>query len=383
MSVGVIIVAAGRGDRLGTGVPKQFVVLGGRSMLGRSVDAFDRHEAIAEIVVVLPADRVRDALAIVGATSRPLSAVAGGASRHESVRAGFLALSPGVEVVLVHDAARPFVSAGLIDRVVAAAREGAVVPAVPARDTIKRASADGAFVESTVDRQGIWLAQTPQGFPRAVLADAIARTPAGSPSTDEAVLVEALGGTVRIVMGDEDNVKVTTPADLVAARARVEAPRVGTGYDLHRLAAGRPLVLAGCRVPFDRGPDGHSDGDVVCHAIVDALFGAAGAGDIGQWFPPSDPAWKDAPGLDLLARARDVIRSRGWRVASVDCTVLLEQPRLAPVVPAVRAALAATLAIAEEAVGVKAKTNEGVDAVGRGDAIAAHAVAVLVPGPAS
>jgi 2-C-methyl-D-erythritol 2,4-cyclodiphosphate synthase len=199
--------------------------------------------------------------------------------------------------------------------------------------------------------------------------------------TDEAMAVERAGHPVRIVDGDERNVKITTPDDLAAARARLAGvPRVGTGYDLHRLVEGRPLLLAGVRVPFERGPFGHSDGDVVCHALIDAMLGAAAAGDIGQHFPNNDPRWAGAPGLDLLARAVAIIGDRGLVVSSADVTVILERPKLAPHLAAIRAALAGVLGIDADRIGLKGKTNEGVDATGRGEAIAAHAVAVLVPG---
>jgi 2-C-methyl-D-erythritol 2,4-cyclodiphosphate synthase len=186
---------------------------------------------------------------------------------------------------------------------------------------------------------------------------------------------------VSVVEVDAANVKITTPDDLAAARRALAAgPRVGTGYDLHVLAAGRTLVLAGVVIPAERGPVGHSDADVVCHALCDAIFGACAAGDIGRHFPDSDPRWKDAPGLDLLRRAAGVARDRGWLIAGADVTVVLERPKLAPFIDAIRQALAAGLATAVDRVSVKAKTNEGVDAVGRGEAIAAHAVVVLAPG---
>jgi 2-C-methyl-D-erythritol 4-phosphate cytidylyltransferase/2-C-methyl-D-erythritol 2,4-cyclodiphosphate synthase len=382
MAIGVIIVAGGRGERLGATVPKQFLDLGGRSMLQRSIDAFDHHPRVSEIVVVLPADLVATAASIVGATSRRCRYVAGGDRRQDSVRHGFEALPHDVDVVLVHDAARPFVPAAVIDRVIDALGEaGAVVPALAARDTVKRGDAAGHMVVETIPRQHVWLAQTPQGFRRHVLAAAMALGEQETEATDDVSLAERAGHAVRIVLGDGRNVKITTPDDLAAARAGfVAAPRVGTGYDLHVLVEGRPLVFAGVVVPFERGPLGHSDGDVICHAIVDAVLGAAGAGDIGQRFPNTDPAWKDAAGVDLLARAIVIAREGGWTVTNVDVTVILERPKLAPHVRAIRERLAAVLQIGLEAVSVKAKTNEGVDAVGRGEAVAAHAVAVLRSG---
>lgn len=383
MSVGVIVVAAGRGERLGGAVPKQLLELGGKTLLRRSVEAFDEHPRVTRLVVVLPADLVASGRELVGATARPCVVVAGGARRQDSVANGFSALAEdaAIATVLVHDAARPFADAALISRVIdGAERDGAAIPAVAARDTVKRAGRD-RLVAETIRREDVWLAQTPQAFRRDVLARAVARGQQGVEATDEAMLVEAGGEPVVIVDGSADNVKITTAEDLVMARARLSAGqnRVGTGYDLHRLVDGRPLVLAGVVVAPHRGPLGHSDGDVVCHAAVDAMLGAAGAGDIGTLFPNTDPAWKDAPGLDLLGRGVASIASRGWQVANLDVTVVLELPKLAPHVPAIRAQLARALEIPVDAVSVKGKTNEGVDAVGRGDAIAAHAVVMLVP----
>lgn len=382
MTVGVIIVAAGRGSRMGVQVPKQLLDLGGRTMLRRSVDAFDTHPAIEEIVVVLPADLVGEGPALVGQTSRACRFVAGGERRQDSVRHGLSEMSPGVEVVLIHDAARPFADVALIDRVIAGAVEaGAALPAVPARDTVKRVDLDRLLVTETLPRGQIWLAQTPQGFQREVLAAMMAASKADLDVTDEAMLAERMGHPVRIVRGDDRNVKITTPEDLAAARgALAPALRVGTGYDLHRLVEGRPLVLAGVTVPFERGPLGHSDGDVLCHSLTDAVLGAAGAGDIGHHFPNTDPQWKDAAGLELLARAAAIVREAGFRVTSVDVTVILERPKLVSHIALMRARLAGVLGVPIDAIGVKGKTNEGVDSIGRGEAIAAHAVAVLAAG---
>jgi len=301
------------------------------------------------------------------------------------VAAGFAASRASADVVLVHDAARPFVSADLITRVIdAAAAHGAAVPAHQARDTVKRGPSAGSPVVETLPRETIWLAETPQGFRRDVLADAI-RENGGEDVTDEATLVERAGKPVYLVEGDERNVKITTAADLERARALIEPGkinredfRVGAGYDLHRLVEGRRLVLAGVHVPFDKGPLGHSDGDVVSHALCDALFGAAAIGDIGRHFPNTDPRWKDVAGPDFLGQTQVLIRNAGWRIVSVDVTVLLERPKLSPHADAIRREIALALGLSESAVSVKAKTNEGVDAVGRGEAIAAHAVAVIV-----
>lgn len=384
VSVSLILVAAGRGLRAGGGVPKQLADLGGKTMLQRSVAACDAHPAVDEIVVVLPAELLTDAAALVGPTRAVCRVVAGGARRQDSVRAGFAAVSDAATIVLVHDGARPFVSRAVIDRVIVAAIEsGAALPAVPVSDTVKRVTVDAAGgsrrrVVETVPREEVWLAQTPQGFRREVLAAAIEAGAGRDEATDEARLVEWMGREVQVVEGDGRNIKVTTAEDVQLAKGQWGATsRVGTGYDLHQLVPGRPLVLAGVVVPGERGPMGHSDGDVVCHALTDAILGAAGAGDIGQWFPNTDPQWKDAPGLDLLTRALAVVRATGWTVVNVDVTVILEQPKLVPHLFAIRTSLAAVLGVAVDAVSVKGKTNEGVDAVGRGEAIASHAVALL------
>lgn len=380
MSVTAIIVAGGRGVRLGAGQPKQLLDVGGRSMLQRSIDAFLAHPAIGEIVVVLPADLAKGNVTI-DAGTKPLRIATGGARRQDSVAAGFRAASGDASILLVHDAARPFVSGALITRVIeAAGTHGAAIPARQASDTVKRAPAAGARIVETIPRETVWLAQTPQGFARAVLTRAVALGETVE-ATDEAMLAEQAGFAVHVVEGDEGNVKITTAEDLSLARRSVGdggAPfRVGTGYDLHRLVEGRRLVLAGVDIPFDKGPLGHSDGDVVSHSLCDAIFGAAAMGDIGRHFSDRDARWKDAAGLDLLARTAAIVGEAGWRVASADVSVLLERPKLAPQIDAIRAALALTLGIDAGAVSVKAKTNEGVDAVGRGEAIAAHAVAVI------
>ncbi|MDQ3169466.1 MAG: 2-C-methyl-D-erythritol 4-phosphate cytidylyltransferase [Acidobacteriota bacterium] len=386
-----IIVAGGRGARLGASEPKQLLEIGGRSILQRSVDAFVAHPAVNEIVVVLPPELTRGNVAIdAGATLVRIAA--GGARRQDSVAAGFRATSSDAGIVLVHDAARPFVSGELITRVIeAASAHGAAIPARQASDTVKRAPHAGARIVETIARETVWLAQTPQGFARAVLAKAVALGETVD-ATDEAMLAERAGFAVHVVEGDERNVKITTADDLERARkfnpveySRSDQPgifnreefRVGTGYDLHRLVDGRPLLLAGVEIPFEKGPLGHSDGDVVSHALCDAIFGAAAMGDIGRHFSDRDPQWTGAAGLDLLARSAAIVGDAGWRVTSADVTVILEKPKLAPSIDAIRAALASVLGIDAGAVSVKAKTNEGVDAVGRGEAIAAHAVAVL------
>jgi 2-C-methyl-D-erythritol 4-phosphate cytidylyltransferase/2-C-methyl-D-erythritol 2,4-cyclodiphosphate synthase len=382
--VTAIIAAGGSGRRLGAPVPKQLLTLGGRSILEWSIGAFDSHPAVTELVVALPEALIADASRAIGATRLPLRIVAGGDRRQDSVANAFDAVSADAEVVLVHDAARPFVSSDVISRAIdAAAERGAAVVAVHATDTVKRVeSRDGVLrVVQTLPREDIFLAQTPQAFTRRVLRDATALGRAGVEATDEAALAERAGHPVQIVEGDPANVKITTASDLEAARARqhgsASSMRTGIGYDLHRLVEGRPLILGGVTIPSPVGALGHSDADAACHSITDAILGGAGLGDIGRHFPDSDPAWKGASSIDLLQRAAAMVREAGFIVESVDVVVVLERPRIAPFVERIRAGLAAALGVPVERVSVKGKSNEGVDAVGRGEAIASHAVALL------
>lgn len=380
MYVTAIIAAGGRGERLGAGQPKQFLSIAGQTILERSVRAFLTHAAVDDLVVALPADLAGAPPAYLTGTAKPLRVVAGGARRQDSVAAAFRAVPARTDVIVVHDAARPFASADLIARTIAAAAEsGAALAAVAARDTVKQV--DESVVRATLDRRTIFLAQTPQAFRRQVLSDALALS---GDATDEASLAEQAGHTVRIVEGEAANIKITTAEDLVMAEAinraggaPAAATRVGTGYDLHRLVEGRLLILGGVTIPFDRGLAGYSDADAVCHAVTDAILGAAAAGDIGRHFPNTDPQWQGASSIDLLRRAAAVVRGMGLAVGNVDATVIAERPKLAPHVDAMRANLAEALGVSADRVSVKGKTNEGVGELGRGEAIAAHAVALL------
>lgn len=401
MYVSAIIAAGGRGRRLGAAVPKQLLDLAGRPMLQWSVDAFLSCGRVDEVVVVVPPEWMDAPPACL---RRPgLRLVVGGERRQDSVANGFDAISAQSELVLIHDAARPFVDGPTIERAIdAAAETGAAIVAVPARDTVKwspgdesaSAAAGRRVIERTLPRESIFLAQTPQAFRREVLAEAVALGRQGVEATDEAALAERAGHPVRLVEGSARNMKVTTSEDLVIAGALVSetaagggtapgrgaAPgvlRIGTGYDLHRLVEGRPLILGGVAIPFGRGLEGHSDADVLCHAITDAVLGAAAAGDIGGLFPDTDERWRGASSVDLLRRAVALVRDEGYRVVNVDATVIAERPKLGPHRAAIVAELAKALGIAEGAVSVKAKTNEGVDATGCGAAIAVHAVALL------
>src|SRR5215467_7305311 len=394
MFVSAILAAGGRGLRLGYSQPKQLLEVAGRPILERSVSLLHEHPDVHEVIVALPEELVQNPPAYLLKASKPLRVVAGGARRQDSVAAAFRLVSDRADVVVIHDAARPFATSGLIARTIAAAAEsGAALAALEARDTVKAirlAPSDAAglaqaeeterFVRQTLDRRSIFLAQTPQAFRREVLRDALALQ---DDATDEAALAERAGHAVRIVEGEASNIKVTTAEDLVIAEAigrggkPARTGRAGMGYDLHRFVEGRPLILGGVTIPFDRGLAGHSDADAVCHAITDAILGAAGAGDIGRHFSDTDPRWKGASSVDLLRRAVEVVRAEGLAVGNVDATVILERPKLAPYIDQMRANLAAVLGVSLDRVSIKGKTNEGLGEIGRGEAVAVHAIALV------
>jgi 2-C-methyl-D-erythritol 4-phosphate cytidylyltransferase/2-C-methyl-D-erythritol 2,4-cyclodiphosphate synthase len=377
--VSAIIAAGGRGLRFGGASPKQLLTLGGRPILARSVDAFVACDVISEIVVALPPDLAAAPPSYLQDRGKLLTVVNGGEQRRDSVANAFTRVSDRAEIVVVHDAARPLVTGDLIRRTVTAAAEsGAAIAALRAHDTVKQTDAAGA-ITATLPRERIYLAQTPQAFRVSVLRDALRLNGA---ATDEAMLAEQAGHTVRVVDGDPRNLKITTPDDLTMAEhfagaAHAPALRIGNGYDLHRLVTGRPLILGGARIPFEKGLEAHSDGDVICHAVTDAVLGAAGAGDIGRHFPDTDAAWKNADSIDLLGRAATIVRAAGYAIVNVDVVVIAQKPKLAPHVDAIRANVAGALGCEASQVSVKGKTNEGVDSTGAGESIAAHAVALL------
>ena len=380
MFVSAIIAAGGRGLRFGGTSPKQLLSLGGRPILARSVDAFVSCDVISEIVVALPADLAVAPPDYLRHRSKPVTVVDGGEQRRDSVANAFARIAERAELVVIHDAARPLVSDDVIRRTVTAASEtGAAIAALRAHDTVKQTDASGV-IAATLPRERIYLAQTPQAFRVPVLRDALRLS---GEATDEAMLAERAGHIVRVVDGDPRNLKITTPDDLTLAEhfagisSSAPALRIGNGYDLHRLVGGRPLILGGVTIPFDKGLEAHSDGDAICHAVTDAVLGAAGAGDIGRHFPDNDPAWKNADSIDLLRRATAIVRSAGYAVANVDVVVIAEKPKLSPHVDAIRANLAGALGCVASQISVKGKTNEGVDSMGAGESIAVHAVALV------
>lgn len=374
-----LVVAAGRGSRFGGAVPKQYLPLGGAVVLRHAVAAFAGHPRIAGVVAAIrPEDRASFDRAVAGLGVLP--PVAGGAMRQDSVRLGLEALAPHrPERVLIHDGARPFPDRALIDRVIDGLdRAPAAIPALALRDTIKRAG-DG-LVRATVERSELWRAQTPQGFHFAAIL-AAHRAAAGHRLTDDSAVAEAAGLSPLLVGGSEDNLKVTTPEDLAAAErlfaARHADIRIGQGFDAHAFGPGDRVMICGVAVPHGAGLVGHSDADVGLHALTDAVLGAIAAGDIGMHFPAGDPKWRGAASHQFLRYAADLVRARGGAVAAVDVTIICEAPKIGPHRAAMAERVAAILGIAPDRVSVKATTTDRMGFTGRGEGIAAQAVATL------
>ena len=380
--VAAIVVAAGRGTRLPGAVPKQFLDLGGATVLERSVRALGAVPGIDGIVVVLAREEIGGERAVsIARLPGVVSVVAGGETRMRSVLAGVEAAD--ADLVLVHDAARPFASRTLVAAVLEAAdRHGAAVPVLPVGDTVKRDDGRG-FVEGTLDRKPLRLAQTPQGARRDLLLKALTRAlAAGVETTDDAEALERAGIPVALVPGDAANVKITTPEDLAQAARRLSPARdggmrIGHGYDVHRFGGDRVLRLGGVDFPGERGLSGHSDADVVLHAAMDALLGAAGLPDIGHHFPPGDPGFAGADSRALARQISDLVRAHGFEIGNVDVTLLAETPHIGNHREAMREAIAAALRIDPARVGVKATTLEGLGSLGRSEGIACHAVALI------
>ena len=374
MSVTALIVAAGSGERMGSGLPKQYRELGGKPVLRWAVEALLNHPRVDQVRVVIGA--VHEELARRTLDGLEVGAlIHGGAHRGESVRAGLAAAA--AEQVLVHDAARPFCPPQVVDRLLDALRghDGAA-PVLAVGDTLARA---GELIDQPIDRAAAVRVQTPQAFGAAGLRTAYDRWTGDSP-TDETQVARAAGLTVAAVEGDPLLDKLTTPADWGRAEAMLAArlvSRTGLGFDVHGFGGEGPLMLGGVAIPHARGLAGHSDADVVLHAVTDALLGAAGLGDIGEHFPPADPQWHGAASDRFLAYAASLIRSAGGMIDHVDCTIICEEPKVGPYRSAMRARIAAILGLDPAQVSIKATTTEGLGFTGRREGIAAQAVASI------
>ena len=389
MSVAAIIVAAGRGLRAGGGAPKQYRFLGGEPVLARTLRAFGSHPGVESVApVVHPDDRpLYDAVAgSLGSLGGGLLApVHGGATRQVSVLAGLEALAARPpEIVLIHDAARPFVTTSLIDRAIETGRRaGAAVPGIPVTDTVKRVNEREEVVD-TPERSQLRAIQTPQAFRFELLLEAHRRAAAAGIAnlTDDGALAEWAGLTVTVFAGEPENVKLTHPSDFDAAERRLRegrtlVTRLGTGFDVHAFTAGNHVWLGGVQVPHSRGVLAHSDGDVILHALTDALLGALAEGDIGVHFPPSEPQWRGASSDRFLAHAAARVRARGGIIDHLDATLLCEAPRLGPYREAMRARIAEIAGVRLDQVSLKATTTERLGFTGRGEGLAAQAAATI------
>jgi 2-C-methyl-D-erythritol 4-phosphate cytidylyltransferase/2-C-methyl-D-erythritol 2,4-cyclodiphosphate synthase len=384
MKIAAILVAAGTGTRFGAEMPKQFLTLAGKPVIRHAAEALAAHVSLLQ-----PVGEAEPIGAALDGVPGLLPVVPGGATRQDSVRAGLEALAPfQPDIVLVHDAARPFIPPETIPALVAALAESpGAIPAAPVADTLKRV-VRGVITE-TVPRAELFRAQTPQAFRFAVLLEAHRSGLVGA--TDDASLLEAAGLSVEVVPGSDDNIKLTYPDDLVrlerimavsgaVSGAVSRVCRVGTGFDVHALEAGRPLFLCGVQVPHDKGLAGHSDADAGIHALCDAIYGALAEGDIGRHFPPSEATWKDADSARFLVHAAGRIAARGGRLVNADVTLICERPKITPHAPAMIARLASLLGVDAGCISVKATTTERLGFTGRGEGIAAQAVvSILVP----
>ncbi len=371
---------------MGLDHPKQYHLLGGVPILVHTVRVFVSSSSVDRVVVVVPSDRVDFTATLLteyDLATDALQVIAGGRRRQDSVKAGLDSLDNDVDVVLVHDGARPLVSPELIDRCCdAATRYGAAIAAVPVKDTLKKAAADNRILH-TVDREDLWQAQTPQAARLSLLLDAY--TLAGERDvTDEASLLELGGTAVQLVEGSETNIKITRPDDLIIAEkimqkdeSSMPAIRVGHGYDAHQFAENRDLVLGGVTIPYEMGLAGHSDADVLTHALCDAILGALAAGDIGSHFPDSDQQYNNIYSISLLEQVVELAKTRGFMLSNADITVVCQQPKLSPFIREMQGILAKACAVAQEQINVKATTTEKMGFTGRMEGISCHAVVLL------
>ena len=386
MKTVAIILAGGAGKRLKAHMAKQYLFLNHMPVLVHTLKVFQKSKVIDNIILALPPDDLvsvwQELIDKYGLT-KVTTIVAGGKKRQDSVNNGLAAINGKCDVVVIHDAVRPFVTQELIIQVVAAAKiAGAASAGVKTKDTIKETKKDN-MVAATIPRQNLWLTQTPQAFKFKLLKEAFKSAYVEKfYGTDDASLVERIGKNVKMIEGSYGNIKITTQEDILIADALMKKGseinfRNGFGYDSHRFALNRKLILGGIEIPFDKGLYGHSDADALIHAICDALLGAAGCGDIGRHFPDNDPKFKNISSIILLKRVKKIIEARGFSINNVDATVVMEMPRLAPYAVQMVSNIALALGIAETSVNIKAKTNEGMGFTGRNEGIAAFATVMV------
>lgn len=382
MRTAAIIVAGGSGSRMGR--PKQFLPLAGATVVERSLRCFVGMPEIEAVVLVLGEDAFAERAARLAGGK--VTVVGAGATRMGSVRNGFAAVPPGVDAVVVHDGARPLVTPEIVSATLAeAAKSGAAVAAVPVKDTLKRVAPGGFAVVETPQRSQFWAAQTPQAYRYRVLKEALERFSDDADATDESQLVERCGRAVAVVPSRDANFKITTPEDLVMAEAILDAragrPRptkVGFGFDIHRLVAGRELWLGGVKLAHDKGLLGRSDGDAALHAACDAVLGALGLGEIGVAFPPSDSRFEGLASRAIVVHTLAQVAEAGGEIVHLDVTLIAEEPKLKPHYSAMKGSIAGLFRLPPSSVSLKAKSHEGLDAVGRGEAISCHAVATVL-----
>ncbi len=377
----MMVAAAGGSTRMGQ--PKQHILLGEHPVLIHTLLALQQVEAVDEILLIAREEDIDTfaAQAKAAGVSKLTRIVAGGNTRQQSVANGLAALPPEATVVGIHDGARPLIHPDTVTAVIEAAAEcGAAAVAVPVKDTLKRTDEKGIVID-TPDRAHLWRVQTPQVFDRSALCAAMeAAMAAGKDYTDDCQLMEAAGHAVKLVQGLDTNLKLTTPEDIRLAKAlmKEEKPmRIGHGYDVHRLVEGRDLILGGVKIEYEKGLLGHSDADVLTHAVMDALLGAAALGDIGKLFPDNDPAYKGADSIALLKRVVERLNEDGQKIGNIDATILCQRPKLAPHIPQMRQIIAEACGVDVTCVSVKATTEEGLGFTGSGEGIAAHCVCLL------
>lgn len=382
MRAAAIVVSGGSGSRMGK--PKQFLPLAGSTVAEWSLRCFAGMPEVEAVVLVLGEDAMKEHGARLAGGK--VKVVPAGPTRMGSVRNGFAAVPAGVEVVAVHDGARSMITPEVVRATLAeAAKSGAAVAAVPVKDTLKRVPKGGSRVAETPERSEFWAAQTPQTYRYSVLKEALERFAGDADATDESQLVERCGHPVAVVPSSYENFKITTPEDMTMAEAildsRAGGPRVtkaGFGFDIHRLVAGRELWLAGVKLPHDKGLLGHSDGDAVLHAACDAVLGALGLGEIGIAFPPSDPKFKGISSSKIVENTLGKVAEAGAEIVHLDCTLIAEEPKLKPHYEALKASLAKHFRLPPSRVSLKAKSHEGLDSIGKGEAISCHAVATVL-----